>query len=731
MDKTFKWKFPHKISVDAKLKLESFSPNKKTFAMLFRNKDRQIVALDNPAYLEIDKTDALFMALKDGLIVEISWDNNKYHADRIRFDKNVPNKIDTAQNTIIQMKNPLTLDKLLRILESGEVPRENLMEMREMNDGKPFRKYCNTVKNILLKYTVKEGANVIDIGSGAGGDLGKYKQIKPNKLFFVEPDEKHLQEMSERLNRERMRVDSREFANSVVPIKAGAEDTKIIRDGMRKSGFAEDITNINMMFSMTFFGTNEKLTDLVQTLNLLKNNGTFLSIYMDGDKTFELLKKNNGLIEGSYYKIEDLAPGRNKLEFNHKIRFSFKGVTVREEGQIEYLIPVNEFRKRFKEIPPGFSLLSSSLIDRPDNIKSNDTELTSSLNSQFELLNEEDKLLLSLYRFDIYKKSVYQEIEMKQQERQNELDSLDPDEQQEIKLVFQKPDETFYRIGVIGDGSCFVHALLFTVFKDAYTALSIPKRKKFVEVVRQQVADSIDIETWTTLGNGNVASLILQQEISNKLSQNDQLKFDNIVIKTQEETSQNPEDFLNTFLIKIDESFPKLNLFDEENGLVKRVYNKYISNLKNPLFWIENSYIECFSNFFDNINIIIVKDISRDVYQYAQYKPDSQSVMILNIDPKHFEALVYEKDEEISFMFTPEDELMQILFVSDIERPEITSVTVEVETPFQEDPFAIETKKVDIEPTEMENIDDVKSTIKDIVNDYFLFSNNKINFEII
>jgi len=735
MEKTFKWKFPHKISVDAKLKLESFSPNKKKFAMLFRNKDRQIVPLENPAFLEIDNTDPLFMALKDGLIVEISWDNNKYRADRIRFDKNMPNKIDTAANTIIQMKNPLTLEKLKSIIDSGEIPHENIMQMRENNDGKPFRKYCNIVKNILLKYTVKEGANVIDIGSGAGGDLGKYKQIKPNKLFFVEPDEDHLQEMKERLNRERMRGDSRDFADSIVSIKAGAEDTKIIRDGMRKSGFAEDITNINMMFSMTFFGTNEKLTDLIKTLDLLKNDGTFLSIYMDGDKTFELLKKNNGIIDGSFYKIEDLTPGRNKLELNHKIRFSFKGVTVREEGQIEYLIPVNEFRKRFKMIPPGFSLLSTSLINNPENIKSNDPELTASLKSQFELLNEEDKLLLSLYRFDIYKKSGYQAIEMRRQERENRLKSLDPDEQQEIKLVFEKPDETFYRIGVIGDGSCFVHALLFTVFKDAYTNLSEPKRKKFVKVVREQVADSIDIETWTKLGNGNVASLILQQEIRNKLSQNEQLKFDNIVIKTQEETVQNPEDFLESFLIKVDEVFPHLNIFDEENGLVKRVYNKYISNLKNPLFWIENSYIECFSNFFDNINIIIVKDISRDVYQYAQYKPDSDSVMILNIDPKHFEALVYEKNDEISFMFTPQDELMQRLFVtggatSEI-RPEIASVTVEVETPFLEDPFAIETKKADIEPVEMENLDDVKSTITNIVNDYFLFSNKKINFEII
>jgi hypothetical protein len=723
MEKTFKWKFPHKISVDAKIKLESFTPTKKKFAMLFRNQERQIVPLEKPVFLEIDNSEPLFMALRDGLIVEISWDN-KFKADRIRYDKNMPNKIDTAQNTIIQMKNPLTLEKLKSILESGEVPQENLMQIREGRDEKPYREYCNTVKNLLLRYTVKEGANVIDLGAGAGGDLYKYRELKPNKLFFVEPDEDHLEEMNRRINKEKIdrKLENRDFADKIVPIKAVAEDTKMIRESMKKAGFAEDITNINMMFSLTFFGTRQKLKDLVQTLNMLKNNGTFLSIYMDGDRTLELLRKNNGIIQGSYYKIEDLSPEKTrrsnyKLDFDHKIRFSFKGVTVTEEGQVEYLIPIDEFRKTLKKIPPGFNLLSTHIIDNPNNIKSNDETLLSQLKSQFQILNEEDKLLLSLYRFDIYQKTLYEAIERQQQQEELKLNSLEIDDQEEIKLKFEQPSDTFYRIGVIGDGSCFVHSFLFSLFRENYTALTENQRKKFAESVRKRVANSIDLQTWTELGNGNVAIALLQERIIQKLSNADQEIFDKLYIETQNEK---PDNFLETLLEKVDEKFPKLNLFSE-NGLVQETYNKFIKELENPKFWINNYYIESFSNFFD-INIIIVKDITRDIFSYAEYKNDKQSIMIFNIDPVHFESLVYEKNDEYSFIFTPQDELMQRLFVKGM-RPEIKSVTIEVETPVQE--------REEREEIEEENLDDIKTKITDIVNDYFLFTKKTINFEII
>ena len=60
-----------------------------------------------------------------------------------------------------------------------------------------------------------------------------------------------------------------------------------------------------MMFSLTFFGREEEMIKLCNTLTLLKNDGLFVTAYMDGEKTLQKFKENNGVIQGSFYKITD------------------------------------------------------------------------------------------------------------------------------------------------------------------------------------------------------------------------------------------------------------------------------------------------------------------------------------------------------------------------------------------------------------------------------------------
>jgi len=732
MAKTLKWKFPQKISIDAKLQEISSTPMKKEFAMLF-SKDKKVLPLDNPVFLEIEKGDDLFEIVRENMIVEISWDNG-FKADRIRYDKSFPNYYTIAEKTIREMKNPMTLEKLENILEKGEVSVDDRIDAREEDQSKPFRNYCNIVKNILLKKTIKEGANIIDLGAGFGGDLYKYKELKPNNLFLVEPDKTHYDGMKGRINQ--IGKHDAQFEKAIKPIKAGAEDTNTIKTEIRKTGFSEGITNINMMFSLTFFA-NEKMNELLKTLDLLENNGTFLCIYMDGDKTLDLLKKNNGMIEKSFYKIEDLSPEKTKnrnykLGFDHKIKFSFKGVTVTEEGQIEYLVPIDVLNKELKKIPLGLTFSSSSFIDNPDKIDSNDQGLLSQLKSLFTTLNDDEKELLSLYRFNIYKKTEYKAVEQQKREKILKLNIIDVDDQEKIDLTFQKEDEIFYRIGVIGDGSCFVHSLLLTIFQDLYMQLTNDEREKFAKSVRNKVADSIDLQSWLELGNGSVALRILQENIRSLLTRKEQIEYDKVYRLVENEK---PENFTSSLLEKIDENFPNLNMF-EEDGLVEKSYNKYISNLKNLNFWIKDDYIECFSIFF-NLNIIIIKDIDRNVFNYADYKNDRQSVMIFNIDPVHFEALAYEKDEEVSFIFNPDNELVNRLFVREQNRdideyeekneiiPEITSISINTDKSSEEIQEIQEIQEYE------EDMNDVKNKITDIVNDYFLFAKSDIKFEII
>ncbi|NBO23051.1 hypothetical protein EBU94_06925, partial [bacterium] len=413
---TYKWKFPEKISIDAKLKQVSVTNSEgkiiKKFEMLF-NKDKNLISLDPPAFVEIDSQNQLYQLIQEDSVVEINWENNKFHIDRIRYDKKFPNKFDTAENTIKQMKKPLTYETLLDIVTKGVIPEEyQSLSMSE----KPYREYCNLVKRLILKAYNKEGANILDLGAGNGGDLEKYKDIKPNRLFLVEPYDKHFQELERRI--ENLSHRSKSFTDKITTIHSEAENTEKIQNEIAQSGFTGGITNVNMMFSLTFFASQMKMNKLIKTLDLLEDNGTFLCAYMDGDRTLELLQTGDGVIEGPFYKIENISRMSNgPLGFEHKIKFSFKGASVTEEGQFEYLVPISKLNEVLKKVPPGFSLSGYGFLDDFKSIPNSDPDTFNKLQQLYNTFDESEKTLLSLFRWNKYTKNVKMQRAIQHEQR--------------------------------------------------------------------------------------------------------------------------------------------------------------------------------------------------------------------------------------------------------------------------------------------------------------------------
>ena len=57
------------------------------------------------------------------------------------------------------------------------------------------------------------------------------------------------------------------------------------------------------------------------------------------------------------------------------------------------------------------------------------------------------------------------------------------------------------------------------------------KRKEFAKVVRKQVADSIDFNTFFQLGKGNIAFKLISDKIYRNLSKTDKKDFSLLSIK--------------------------------------------------------------------------------------------------------------------------------------------------------------------------------------------------------
>jgi hypothetical protein len=717
MDTTYKWKFPEKISIDGKLKIKEENEKQKIFQVLF-GLDKNFSPLQSNPLLKVSSDSPFYNILRSNLIVELAWKDNDFHVDRIRYDKYYPNYITVAEETFIQMKNPISLDELLQ---------KAMPFADEEIKNKRYRDFCNLIKKYLI--TTYSDNNILDLGAGVGGDLQKYNiQFKKNKLkqlFLVEPF--LFSGLQERIKEFRIKDDN--FVNSIKSLNAKAEDKDLIQNFLENA----PIDVINMMFSLTFFGAEDELIKLCNTLSLLKNDGLFVVAYMDGDRTLETLRKNNGIVQGSFYKITDVdytktSNPRYNLVFGHKIHFSFKGVSVTEQGQDEYLLPANLMRQKFSLCTKGYPGLKFSkglFFDQLVTI-SNSSDILQDAVNLYEDMSTEEKDLVKLFRFDIYKKIMYKEQEKEQIERQNVLSALEVSDKpvrEEIRLNFQNQDETFYRLAVAKDGSCFFHAVLQASLFKKYLSFPLQKRFQLISFIREMMAQNYKLSIWTNVNKGYSAVNQLNEKIFKLVKSDDQKKLIEAINSLDQNT--------NTYFKDYKEKLESLNL----NINIRSIAEKCVAEIKQEYAktteWIRGELIEYLCNAL-NLNIFIISDLTRDVYLglNIKYKPENQSIILLNLDGKygksspHFETIAVVKNKIFNSIFSDEDELIHRLLkriqTPSIRREEI--ITEEVEE-IKEVEETIEDKQNKQERQELEEY------LTSVVEQFFMYKELKLEFE--
>lgn len=167
-DKVFKWKNKDTIDFlysDNSLKITQISQGKLEY-------------IDSGFSLLCSNNDVLQGA--DGLIIECIVDpkEKKARAVTLRYDKKFPNSLKVLSSVIESIKNKNKTKDIFK----GE-PGIILM-----------RAYHNDIKRKILKNL--KGV-IVDVGTGRGGDLSKWKHLE--KVFCIEPDATNLDIMKNRL----------------------------------------------------------------------------------------------------------------------------------------------------------------------------------------------------------------------------------------------------------------------------------------------------------------------------------------------------------------------------------------------------------------------------------------------------------------------------------------------------------------------------------------------------
>ncbi len=317
----------------------------------------------------IDKDNELTINAPVDTVVEYEWIDalGLFRPYRIRHDKPGPNRLSVALTNWADIMDPITAEDL----------RGNTLAF--------VFPYHNRIKRLLYD-TMEKGSNILDIGSGRGGDIGKWISLQdrtqkdPTGLIVaVEPNDDNREELVRRLRTYKM-------GQRVEVVATGGEDTVGITEAV-KSFVKKRVDAITLMLSLSFFWqSGYHLEALINTVIYnVKPGGRVYYFTIDGDAVEELFEEvGDDDIEIStarmhiYPKPDDPFYGR-PLDFT--LYKSVGKASIVGEKQREYIVYLADLTERLAEY--GFVM-------------------TEKLPATDEMLSETAKLYSSLYSYGWY-----------------------------------------------------------------------------------------------------------------------------------------------------------------------------------------------------------------------------------------------------------------------------------------------------------------------------------------
>ncbi len=275
--------------------------------------------------------------LPTGTVVEFIWDPSRevFSPLQERPDKETPNGVDIVNGIWRLLQDPITEE---------DMRGKTLMLM--------FR-YHNRIKTALYGL-LGQGNSLLDIGSGKGGDIEKWKNAKLSKVLAVEPNEEYIQEFKTRLN-------NSQYNGNVEIMRAQGQDVEDITGAVQQT-FNDRVNVISFMQSLTFFWERAELVDRLVSMIVsnLKEGGAVLFVAMNGDAAEQAMDPigipgpGEGSVDILQGKIELMLQPKPVQGRGREMHVRLVGSKTVQGVQVEYLVRFNDLFKRLR--PYGFKV---------------------------------------------------------------------------------------------------------------------------------------------------------------------------------------------------------------------------------------------------------------------------------------------------------------------------------------------------------------------------------------
>jgi hypothetical protein len=222
----------------------------------------------------------------------------------------------------------------------------------------------------------------------------------------------------------------------------------------------------------------------------------------------------------------------------------------------------------------------------------------------------------------------------------------------EVRYFYSSLHPNLARTGTIGDGSCFFHAMAWSL-EPTYPDMDTTEKIKMVNSIRKLTSKSLDVDAFKKLGKGSIYRLLMTEAISECIDDDDR---ESVNIDLSNKWSSTEVD--DCLPIVEPHGVSKTDL----ESLEKSTLDIFVQHIEND--YVDEFCIEHISNVFD-INILILYGPTREPYSYHHdIKVGKRTIIILYID-EHYESIgvLYRNngsnDLLISRMFNFDDVLIR------------------------------------------------------------------------